>query len=217
MLYISLSTGRSATRFWRKCIYVNAVMLISRLRSFSLRLVDQAPMFCCWYNANMCVTEKYASHSMEGHHAVARNTVPHAVFLELLPGAATCVLGVLEGWNFLCIVTPPWGADNQNFKKKIGEQKIFLVLLVPLTFRCITHVLRALRVWNLLCVVTPSCGTKYHIFVYKFVENWSFFQLFQTKNPFLRDLPLLRLITSVIMVLGVWNLLCVFTLSRGTE
>ena len=35
MLYISLSTGRSATRFWRKCIYANAVMLISRLRSFS--------------------------------------------------------------------------------------------------------------------------------------------------------------------------------------
>ena len=35
MVYISLSTGRRATRFWRKCIYTNAAMLISRLRSFS--------------------------------------------------------------------------------------------------------------------------------------------------------------------------------------
>ena len=43
-----------------------------------------------------------------------------------LPGRVTCVIGVLEGWNFLCIVTPLWGADHQNFKKKFDEKNFFL-------------------------------------------------------------------------------------------
>ena len=40
----------------------------------------------------------------------------------------TCVLGVLEGWMFLCMVTPSWGADNQNFKKKSTKKKLFCLI-----------------------------------------------------------------------------------------
>ena len=83
-----------------------------------------------------------------------------------LPGAVTSVLGVLEGWNFSCIVTPPWGADHIHFKK-IDEKKIFLVLLVPLTLRLITPVLRVIGVWNLSCVLTPLMRDRLPHFCFK--------------------------------------------------
>ena len=233
MLYISLSTGRSATRFWRKCIYANAVMLISRLRSFSPApggpgayvflgwtaegrrpFAIPVQIFCCfchtWYNEIVRVTLLSLLCSWWFRRF-------YGVCFGRLHGPVTCVLGVLEGWNFLCIVTPSWGADHQNFKKKFDEKKFFFVLLVPLTFRLITHVLRVLGVWNLLCALTPLMRDRLPHFCLKNWRKLFIFSTFLKKKPFLGEFPLLRLITSVLMDLGVWNLLCVFTPSRGTE
>ena len=76
----------------------------------------------------------------------------YVVCFERLHIPVTCVLGVLEGWNFLCIVTPSWGADHQNFNKKFDEKKFFFCLISPTHFpaynscskgpRCLKFVMR---------------------------------------------------------------------------
>ena len=169
-----------------------------------------------------------------------------------------CVLGVLEGWNFLCIVTPSWGADNQNFKKK-STKNFFLSLISPTHYpaynfcskgpRGLKFVMRidpphaeptttflfqnstkivhffnfqkkhVLREFSpITSVLTRSLKFVMRIFMpnrlphfsKNLTKNVHFFNLLK-KTLFLREFSLLRLITYVLRVLGVWNLICVLT------
>ena len=180
MLCISLSTGRSATRFWRKCIYANAVMLISRLRSFSPAPGGPgAYVFSWWYKRKSTC------------HSSMEPWPPPLSDVALLPGAilgdfhgpVTCVLGVLEGWNFLCIVTPSWGADHQNFKKKFDE-KIFFCLISPTHYPAHNSCSTVLGVWNLLCVLTPLMRDRLPHFCFKIRRKLFIFSTFSKKNSF---------------------------------
>ena len=122
-----------------------------------------------------------------------------------------------RGLKFFMHSHPLMGGRPPKFQKKIRRKNFFFVLLVPLTIRLITPVLRVLGVWNLLCVLTPLMRDRLPHFCFKNSTKIVHFFNFFKKKPFLGEFPLLRLITSVLMDLGVWNLLCVFTSSRGTE
>ena len=118
---------------------------------------------------------------------------------------------------FMCIewcdVTPAWRAWQRKFQQqKIDWKFFFSGLLVPLSTRLITCVLRVLGVWKLLCVLDPPHAEPTTTFLFQNSTKGIFhFFNFSKKTEFLRELSLLRLITYVLRVLGVWNLLCVLT------
>ena len=150
MLYISLSTGRSATRFWRKCIYANDAYVdkLACDRS-AVRLVAQAPMFFSWRST----TQQHVSrlHEAQFHRRRTARGVPYTSCsrARLHRSRNVCSRG-LRGLNFFMHSHPLMGGRPPKFQKKIRR---FFVLLVTLSIRPMTPVLRVLGVWNLLCVL----------------------------------------------------------------
>ena len=200
-------------KFQFGCTYSHISSVRSSVRMGPMRLcfflLDITKM---WPSRKMSVTLRLQLSVFE----VDCSCVPHAVFRATSGGRNFCSRGP-RGLKFFMHSHPLMGGRLPKFQKKIRRKKIFFVLLVPLTFRLITHVLRALGVWNLLCVLTPLMRDRLPHFCFKIRRKLFIFSTFSKKKTFIGEFPLLRLITSVLIDLCVWNLLCVFTSSRGTE
>ena len=129
MLYISLSTGRSATRFWRKCIYANAVMLISRLRSFSPAPGGPGAYVFLFNNAKASVTlVRSAASTSRCRMRSAAST--GGVFRATSWARNLCSRGP-RGLKFFMHSHPLMGGRPPKFQKKNSTKKFFFRLISP--------------------------------------------------------------------------------------
>ena len=90
--------------------------------------------------------------------------------------------------------------DNQNFTQKIRRKKNVFCLISPTHYPAYNSCSKSPRGLKFVMRIDPPHAD----------ENCSFFSTFN-KKQFLREFSLLRLITYVLRVLGVWNWLCVLT------
>ena len=161
MLYIWLSTGRSATRFWRKCIYANAVMLIRRLRSFSPALGGPGAyvFFFLFNNAKARVTlVRSAASTSRCRLRSAAST--GGVFRATSWARNLCSRGP-RGLKFFMHSHPLMGGRPPKFQKKIRRKKFFLCLISPTHFLACNSCSTCTRGLKFVMRIDPpSCGTE---------------------------------------------------------
>ena len=172
MLCISLSTGRSATRFWRKCIYAIAAYVDK-----SHAIVQP----CAWWTRRLCFSWSYNGNvRVTLHGGILQSTaaVFRTRFFGRLHRPVTCVPGVLESWNFLCIVTPSWGADPLNFKKQFDD--FFFCLISPTYFPAYNSCSTCTRGLKFVMLIDPPHARPTTTFLFqnstKIVHFFNFFK-----------------------------------------
>ena len=125
----------------------------------------------------------------------------------------------LRWLKFVMHSHPLMGGRPPKFHKKIDEKNVsyFLCLISPTHFPAYNSCSTCTKGLKFVMRIDrPHAGSTI-TFCFKIWRKLIIFSTFSKKKTFLGDFALLRLITSVLMDLGVWNALCVFIPSRGTE